>query len=105
VDGLTGAWLVGTGIVVWREVKSQGHMPVPAALLGVTGLFVALSLLADVAPGSRRVVTLLAWGLDVAGLFNILPNGLFTQVQAAQSAETAAESGSSSTGTGGAVAV
>lgn len=91
MGGLTGAWLVGTGIVVWRESKASGHMPVPAALLGVTGLFVALSLLADIAPGARKVITFGAWGLDLAGLFNILPAGLFGQVQQAQTAESQAE--------------
>jgi hypothetical protein len=96
VGGLAGAWLAGVGIVAWREVRQSGHMPVPAALLGVTGLFAALSLIADMAPASRRVVTLAAWGLDLAGFMNILPNGLFGQVQAAQSAEDSAQTGSSS---------
>ena len=103
--GLGAAWLVGVGIVAWREVHQSGHMPVPAALLGVTGLFAALSLIADMAPGARQAVTLLGWGLDVAGFLQVLPAGLFGQVQAAQAAEAAAESpapgkgGSTATGT------
>jgi len=28
VDGLFGAWLAGTSIVAWREVKASSHMPV-----------------------------------------------------------------------------
>ena len=94
MGGLAGAWLAGVSIVAWRETRQSGHMPVPAALLGVTGLFAALSLLAEVAPASRRVVTLAAWGLDVAGLLNVLPNGLFGQVQAAQATEASAQDGS-----------
>jgi hypothetical protein len=92
MGGLAGAWLVGTGIVAWREVRSSGHMPVPAALLGVTGLFAALSLIADISAGARPVVTLLGWGLDVAGLFRILPAGLMGQYEKAQATEVAAES-------------
>ena len=90
--GLGAAWLVGIGIVAWREVHQSGHMPVPAALLGVTGLFAALSLIADIAPPAKPVVKLLGWGLDVAGFLQVLPAGLFGQVQAAQATEAAAES-------------
>jgi hypothetical protein len=92
MGGLAGAWLAGAGIVAWREVRSHGHMPVPAALLGVTGLFAVLALIADASPAARPVVTLLGWGLDVAGLFSILPGGLFGQIQRSQEAEQAAES-------------
>jgi len=89
--GLGAAWLAGIGIVAWREVHQSGHMPVPAALLGVTGLFAALSLVADMSPQARPVVTLLGWGLDVAGFLQVLPAGLFGQIQAAQATEAAAE--------------
>jgi hypothetical protein len=99
VGGLAGAWAAGVGIVAWREVRSHGHMPVPAALLGVTGLFAVLALIADASPRARPVVTLLGWGLDVAGLLNILPGGLFGQIKKAQSAELAAESGPGPPGT------
>lgn len=90
MGGLAGAWLAGISIVAWREVKASGHMPVPAALLGVTGLFIGLSLFADIVPASRNAVTLLGWGLDVAGFFQVLPAGLFGQVQQAQQAEATA---------------
>jgi hypothetical protein len=103
VDSLAGPWLAAIGIVTWREVKASSHMPVPAALLGVTGLFLGLSLFADVVPAARRAVTLLGWGLDLAGLLQILPNGLFgqgllSQVQTAQATEAAAETPASSGG-------
>jgi len=76
-------------------------MPVPAALLGVTGLFAALSLVGDISPRARPVVTVLGWGLDVAGLFQVLPGGLFGQVQKAQDTEATAEGEGSTGGTGG----
>ena len=97
MGGFTAAWLLGTGIVAWREVRSSGHLPVPAALLGVTGLFAALALIADISPSARPVVTLAAWGLDVAGLLNVLPKGLFGQVQQAQQAEATASGQTTST--------
>jgi len=93
MGGLAGAWLAGVSIVAWRQVHQSGHLPVPAALLGVTGLFAALSLIADLSPAARPAVTLLGWGLDVAGLLNVLPAGLSGQISAAQSAESAASSG------------
>jgi hypothetical protein len=90
VSGLTAAWLAGMGIVSWREVHGNGgHLPVPGALIGVTGLFAVLALLGDVSPRARPVLTLAAWGLDVAGLLNVLPAGLFAQSQ--QAAQTTAQ--------------
>ena len=91
MGGLAAAWLVGEGIVCWREVRASGHMPVPGALLGVSALFLGLSLVADAAPRARGVVTLAAWGLDVAGLMQVLPAGLFGQIQQAQQASAKAE--------------
>jgi hypothetical protein len=91
MGGLAGAWVVGVGIVAWREVTSHGHLPVPAALLGVTGLFAVLGIIADASPRARPVVTLLGWGLDVAGLLNILPGGLYGQIQKTQETEVTAE--------------
>jgi hypothetical protein len=100
MGGLTGAWLVGVGIVAWREHQKSGRMPIPGALLGVTGLFVGLMLIAEIAPGSQRIVTLGAWGLDIAGLMNILgpANGLFGQVQQTQATEASAEGESTGSG-------
>lgn len=97
MGGLAGAWLAGIAIVAWRESRQSGHMPVPAALLGVTGLFAALSLIGDISAPARPVVTVLGWGLDVAGLFQVLPGGLFGQVSRAQAAEAAAEGDSGTT--------
>ena len=93
MGGLAGAWLAGVSITAWRETRQSGHMPVPAALLGVTGLFLGLALLGDVVPAARPVATLIGWGLDLAGLLNVLPGGLFGQITAAQTAEANASSG------------
>lgn len=91
MDGsLFTAWLVGEGIVVWRIVQRWHKAPPPAQLLGVTGLFIGLALFADAVPNARRAVTLLAWGLDIAGIISIWP-GLGAQVSQAQTAEATAE--------------
>jgi hypothetical protein len=90
-SGLLAAWLLGEGIVAWREVSQSHKMPVPANLLGVTGLFIGLGIIASVAPKTKTVVTLLGFGLDVAGFLQVLPAGLFGQIQSAESSEAAAE--------------
>lgn len=87
--GLTAAWLTGLAIVTWRQVHQGHHLPVPAVLAGVSGLFAGLALLADAAPSAARVITLTAWGLDIAGLLNVLPAGLFSEIQTAATASTA----------------
>lgn len=91
MGGLFAAWLGGEAIVIWREVHQSKHLPVPGALMGVTGLFAVLALLADVSPRARPVITLAAFGLDLAGLFQVLPGGLFGQVQQAQASEAQAQ--------------
>ena len=100
MGGFAAAWITGLGIVVWREVHDQHRPPVPGALAGVTGLFLALDLIANAAPSSRRVVTLVAWGLNIAGLLQVLPGGLYGQIQQTQSAEAVAQ-GETSPSAGG----
>lgn len=98
MQGFVGAWLVGTGLVVWRQVHANHKPPVPGTLLGVTGMFAALALLADLSPAARPAITLAAWGLDLAGVLNLWPKGLSGQVATAQANEaTAAGGGSTST--------
>lgn len=75
MKGFTAAWLLGEGIVGFRYIRRDKRIPVPGALAGVTVLFLALAVIADVSPAWRRPVTLLAWGLDVAGLLNLIPAG------------------------------
>jgi hypothetical protein len=74
--GLVAAWLVGEGIIIWRMVHKDHRLPVPGALLGVSALFAGLALTADVFPSSAQLVTMAAWGLDVAAFMNVLPKGL-----------------------------
>jgi uncharacterized YccA/Bax inhibitor family protein len=91
--GFTAAWLLGLAVVTWKQVHASHHLPVPGALAGVTGLFAALGLVADISPSAAPVVTWAAWGLDLAGVLNILPAGLSGQISQSQTAETAAEGG------------
>ena len=101
MGGLAGAWLVGMGITGWRQVRASTHLPVPADLIAVTGLFVVLALLADISPKARPVIVLTAWGLDLAGLLRVLPAGLFQEAQTAITAEQAATPASTTTAGGG----
>jgi hypothetical protein len=103
VGGLAGAWILGEAIVIWRQVHISRQLPVPGQLVGITGLFAALALIADMSTAARPVVTLLAWGLDIAGLLNVLPAGLGGDITTAQNAEAAAEgeSGAITAGTAG----
>lgn len=89
--GLIAAWLAGMGLVSWRMVHRDKHMPVPGALLGVSGLFAALALISDVWPQSTGLVTLTAVGLDVAAFFEALPAGLSGQIETAQKSTAQAE--------------
>lgn len=102
--GFVAAWVAGMAIVVWRNTAVNKKLPVPGAMAGVTGLFAAMALVADVAPQTRQVMTWAAWGLDIAGLLNILPAGLSGQIsQAAQSEMTAPQAASPAARTGGAI--
>jgi hypothetical protein len=100
VGGLAGAWLLGEAIVIWRQVHKSRRLPVPGQLLGITGLFAAVALVADASGSARPVVTLLAWGIDLAGLLEVLPAGLLGDIQAAQSSEATAEGEGAATGGG-----
>lgn len=91
MKGFAAAWLLGMGIVSWRAVHKDGKPPVPGALMGVTGLFLALALIGDTVPSSERVVTAVAWGLDIAGLLNVLPKGLGGQVSKAEASSAKAQ--------------
>ena len=112
MGGLTGAWLVGTALVVWNQVHASHKPPVPGTLLGVTGMFAVLALLADLSPAARPAITLSAWGLDLAGVLNLWPKGLSGQVTSAENATAATAStsnpaapGTKSSSGSGAVAV
>jgi hypothetical protein len=71
-SGITAAWAVGIGIVTWRSVSRQHHAPFPGQLLAVSGLFALLGVIADYEPAAGTA-TLIAWGVDVAALLQVLP--------------------------------
>ena len=70
MGGFGAAAIVGIGLTAWREVHRDHLPPVPGALLGVAGLFMALALVADASPAARPLVTMIAWGLDIAGVLH-----------------------------------
>ncbi len=65
------AWLLGEGIVTWRWAKG-GAPPTPGALAISSGFFALCALLAEYPP-ARTTATLLAFGIDLAALLQILP--------------------------------
>lgn len=91
--GFAAAWLLGTGIGVYRQVTRSHRMPVPGNILALQAFFAALALIGDVIPNARRVTVLLAWSLDIAGILQLLSSGpLSGQVATAQASEATAES-------------
>jgi len=65
------AWIIGEGIVTYRWIR-DGAPPPPGALLTASGFFVLLAILAQYQP-ARTAATLLAYGVDLAALLQILP--------------------------------
>lgn len=75
--------------MVWRIVHREHHIPAPGMLLGISALFAGMAVAADVFPRAEQVIVLAAWGLDVAALLNLWPQGLGGQVTHAASTGTA----------------
>ncbi len=106
---LVAAWLLGEGIVSWRVVHREHRVPAPGELLGITGLFLAGALIADIYPAASTLIVVGLFGLDVAAFLNVLPAGLGKQIAQAEAAQgkggasnTAGESGSAAgEGSGG----
>lgn len=71
--GLVLAWLIGEGIVTYRWVK-QGAPPTPGTLAAASGFFALLALLHEYPP-ARTAATLVAFGVDLAALLQVLPGG------------------------------
>lgn len=69
--GLVMAWLFGEGIITYRWVKA-GAPPTPGTLIVASGFFALLALLHEI-PAARTTATLLAVGIDVAALLEVLP--------------------------------
>jgi hypothetical protein len=85
---LAGAWLASTGLVVWRQLHGNPHLPVPGTLLAVTGIFGLLAVAGDAVPAAQPVITITAWGLVVAGVYNLWSTGLGAEAQATAAAGT-----------------
>lgn len=77
MTGLILAWLVGEGIMSYRVVTVNKRPPLPAEVLGTSGLFALLALLGEAQP---QLASLLAWGFDLAAFM-----ALATKLQAAKS--------------------
>ena len=73
--GILLAWLAGLGIIAWRDIKVNHGPPIPGQLLGASGFFALLSLLAEYDPAAG-FAALLGWGFDLAALLNVLPGGI-----------------------------
>lgn len=73
--GLILAWAAGLGIIAWRDIAKNHGPPVPGQLVGASGLFALLAIVAEYPP-AVPAVTLAAWGFDIAALLNVLPQGL-----------------------------
>jgi hypothetical protein len=84
VRGLVAAWVAGEAVYIWRDVHKTHGLPVPGVLLGITGLFALLGAAAEVFPQAATVITLTAWGLDVAGFFSAVTGGLGKQIGQAE---------------------
>lgn len=85
---LAGAWLAATGLVIWRQVRGNPHLPVPGQLLAVTAVFGLFAVAGDAVPAAQPVITLTAWGLVVAGVYNLWSTGLGSEIQGAAAAGT-----------------
>lgn len=68
MKGVIVAWLVGTGLMTYKDVKQNKRPPLPAELLAESGLFVVLGLLAEAQP---KLAATLAWGFDLAAFLTL----------------------------------
>lgn len=65
------AWLVGEGLMTYKDVKRNKRPPFPAELLATSGLFVLLGILGESAP---KLASTLAWGFDAAAFLTLWDN-------------------------------
>jgi hypothetical protein len=92
VKNLIVAWLVGEGLMVYKDVKKNSRPPLPAELLATSGLFLVLGILGESAP---KLATTLAWGFDAAAFLSLWDN----PVSSAVKSKTSSKSSSSTTNT------
>lgn len=65
-------WMVGEGIIVYRQVKQNHAPPMPGALIASSGLFALLALIAE-SDAARPLAVALAAGFDLAAFMNLFP--------------------------------
>lgn len=65
-------WLIGEGIVIYREVKKEKHLPLPGQLIATSGVFVLLAIMSEFGDGPAKLAATLGAGYDIAAAFNIL---------------------------------
>lgn len=73
--GLVTAWLFGMGLITYRYVTKQHQPPVPGALLGASGFFALLALLAEYQPAAGAAAAV-GWGVDLAALLGFFPESV-----------------------------
>ena len=73
--GLVTAWLFGMGLITYRYVIRQHQPPVPGALLGASGAFALLALVAEYQPAAGAAAAM-GWGLDIAALLGLFPESV-----------------------------
>jgi hypothetical protein len=95
VAGITLAWLIGEGIIVWRSVTRNHRPPMPGELLSSAGFFALLALLAEYQP-ARTFATIMAFGIDIAAY---LEAPFITPATQATTSTTAAKATTTKTST------
>ena len=65
-------WLIGEGIIIYRNVAQNHRPPMPGELLASAGIFALLALLAE-SQSARPVAVTLAAGFDLAAFMNLFP--------------------------------
>jgi len=64
-------WLIAEGIIFYRDVGNDHHIPMPGQLLAASGVFVLLALLAEAGPGAAQLATTLGGGFVLAAGLNL----------------------------------
>jgi hypothetical protein len=64
-------WLISEGIIFYRDVQADHHIPMPGQLLAASGVFVLLAFLAEAGPGAAQLATTLGGGFVLAAGLNL----------------------------------
>lgn len=67
------AWLAGLGLLTARELQHVARPPAPGRYLAASGLYAALAVLADAAPGAAPAAAAIAWGFDLSLFLAVAP--------------------------------